>query len=95
MFICFFLFPHPKFKLRLWSTVNNTRECERVKNVGVVSTQIRAYSTGLVIFFCSKSVFSIFRLVLRDAGKFGDLFSWLLWCLAVTGTIYSYMFHER
>ena len=36
-----------------------------------------------------------FRLVLRDAGQVGDFVSWLLWCLAVTGTVYSYMFHER
>lgn len=57
-------------------------------------TKVLAYSTGLVISIV-KSVLYIFRLVLRDAGKFGDLFSWLLWCLAVTGTIYSYMFHER
>lgn len=48
---------------------------------------------GIIYFFIAASYMP--WLVLRDAGKFGDLFSWLLWCLAVTGTIYSYMFHER
>lgn len=35
------------------------------------------------------------RLVLKDVGQYGDLISWLLWCLAATGTVYTYMFHER
>lgn len=33
--------------------------------------------------------------MLKDVGRIGDFVAWLLWILAVTGTVYSYMFHER
>lgn len=36
-----------------------------------------------------------FRLVLRDLGQWGYFISRSLWCLAVIGTIYNYIFHER
>lgn len=48
---------------------------------------------GIIYFFIAASYMP--WLVLKDVGQYGDLISWLLWCLAATGTVYTYMFHER
>lgn len=47
----------------------------------------------IIYFFIAASYMP--WLVLRDVGRLGDFVAWLLWVLAVTGTVYSYMFHER
>lgn len=47
----------------------------------------------IIYFFIAASYMP--WLVLRDVSGIGDIVSWVLWCLAVTGTVYSYMFHER
>lgn len=47
----------------------------------------------IIYFFIAASYMP--WLVLKDVGGIGDFVSWLLWCLAVTGTVYCYMFHER
>ncbi|XP_073246179.1 monocyte to macrophage differentiation factor-like [Porites lutea] len=47
----------------------------------------------IIYFFIAASYMP--WLVLKDVGRIGDFVAWLLWILAVTGTIYSYMFHER
>ena len=44
---------------------------------------------------CTFFPFGYFRLLLRDVSGIGDIVSRILWCLALIGTVYSYVFHEK
>ncbi|XP_029192284.1 monocyte to macrophage differentiation factor-like [Acropora millepora] len=47
----------------------------------------------IIYFFIAASYMPWF--LLKDVSGIGDIVSRILWCLAVAGTVYSYVFHEK